>query len=59
CEPPVAGLQGNTSLLSSWLHPLKGWSLRETRGGSEIHVGNVLSAKLAQTRMAKSVLNAG
>jgi putative transposase len=25
----------------------------------EIHVGDVLSAKLAQTRMAKSVLNAG
>ncbi|TBV92891.1 hypothetical protein E0E53_17815 [Azotobacter chroococcum] len=21
-------------MLSSWLHPLKGWSLRETRGGS-------------------------
>ncbi|HET6494826.1 MAG TPA: hypothetical protein VFH61_05620, partial [Thermoleophilia bacterium] len=23
-----------TSSVCSWLHPLKGWSLRETRGGS-------------------------
>ncbi|WP_460385113.1 DNA sulfur modification protein DndB [Pseudomonas amygdali] len=25
---------GNTSVVFSSLHPLKGWSLRETRGGS-------------------------
>jgi hypothetical protein len=25
----------DTSLMYSWLHPLKGWSLQETRGGSE------------------------
>ena len=34
-EPRGHGPRGNTGeLASSWLHPLKSWSLRETRGGS-------------------------
>lgn len=31
---PAPVLQGNTALLCSWLHSLKSWSLRESRGGS-------------------------
>src|SRR6187551_3733380 len=34
-EPRGRGPRGNTGeLASSWLHPLKSWSLRKTRGGS-------------------------
>src|SRR5688572_29491618 len=34
-EPRGHGPQGNMGeLASSWLHPLRSWSLRETRGGS-------------------------
>ncbi|WP_312289059.1 zinc-binding dehydrogenase [Stutzerimonas nitrititolerans] len=34
-EPLARGLPGSTSSSSSWLHPLKSWSLRESRGGSK------------------------
>src|SRR6478672_7501741 len=35
-EPRGHGPRGNTGeLASSWLHPLKSWSLRETRDGSQ------------------------
>src|SRR5690554_3835455 len=35
--PPAHAARGSTVLMSSsWLHPLKGWSLRRTRGGSEL-----------------------
>jgi hypothetical protein len=40
-EPRGHGPQGNTGeLASSWLHPLRSWSLRETRRGSTLSDGS-------------------
>src|SRR5258708_36796042 len=38
-EPHGPGLQAKTCSWSclSWLHPLRSWSLRQTRGGSSRH----------------------
>ncbi len=45
-EPLARGLPGSTSSSSSWLHPLKSWSLRESRGGSKRPMADTVLASL-------------
>src|SRR5660398_44616 len=42
CVRPVPGPPWDTFLWFSWLHPLKDWSLRETRGGSVLNAPDFL-----------------
>ncbi|MFW3617116.1 hypothetical protein, partial [Billgrantia antri] len=57
CGPPADGPQGHIVWKCSWLHPLKVWSLRESRDGSVNGVAEVFRVRLAYGLSVKSTGN--